>query len=195
MWDKRYSDESYAYGKKPNDFLYQNASSLPVGSTLCLGEGEGRNAVFLAGLGHEVTALDSSSVGLKKAEKLATEAGVTISTVHADLNDYVLEAGRWDTIVSIFCHLPAPLRRKVHAQVKAALRPGGMFILEAYTPEQLEYGTGGPPSKEMMMDRVSLKEELAGLDSIHLVETVREVHEGEFHNGTGTVVQLIAVRN
>ena len=70
-----------------------------------------------------------------------------------------------------------------------------MFILEAYTPEQLEYGTGGPPSKEMMMDWVSLKEELAGLDFIHLVETVREVHEDEFHNGTGTVVQLIAVRN
>ncbi len=192
MWDKRYSGESYAYGTEPNDFLRAQVGRLPAGKTLCLGEGEGRNGVFLAGLGHEITALDGSAAGLAKAQQLAAQRGVKIKTVHADLVNYELAANGWDVIVSIFCHLPAALRIKVHGQVAQSLRAGGVFILEAFTPRQLEFGTGGPPAAEMMMDLATLRHELAGLEFDVARETVRDIHEGAFHNGPSAVVQLVA---
>lgn len=191
MWDERYSSEQFAYGKEPNDFLREVVDRLPVGRTLCLAEGEGRNAVFLATRGHDVTAVDMSLVGLGKANRLAEERDVTIETVHADLADFSIIPEDWDVIVSIFAHLPPALRRKVHQEVVAGLRPGGIFLLEAYTPEQLRYGTGGPPVEEMMMTLRNLEQELDGLEWLHAKELVREVHEGEFHHGDGAVVQLI----
>lgn len=192
IWDQRYAGDEYAYGKEPNDFLRAEVARLPVGDTLCLGEGEGRNAVFLAGLGHRVTALDASKTGLEKAQMLAAQNDVEIETLHVDLAQYELEANRWDVIVAIFCHLPPDLRRKVHGQIAQALRPGGCFILEAYTPEQLTYRTGGPPNEAMMMDVASLREELAGLEFDIAQEVVRDIQEGTHHFGTGATVQLVA---
>jgi SAM-dependent methyltransferase len=192
MWDKRYSGETFAYGIEPNDFLRGHAEQLPVGDTLSLGEGEGRNAVFLAGLGHKVSALDASKVGLAKAQVFAAQQGVEIETIHADLATYELEVNRWDVIVSVFCHLPEGLRKKVHGQIAGVLRPGGCLILEAYTPRQLEYKTGGPQIAAMMMDIDTLKGELSGLEFEVAQEVVREIREGAFHNGTGATVQLIA---
>ncbi len=192
MWDKRYSGEEFAYGTEPNDFLREHAGQLPVGDTLSLGEGEGRNAVFLAGLGHKVSGLDGSKTGLDKAQVFAAQKGVKIETVHVDLSMYKFAENRWDVIVSIFCHLPPDLRRKVHGQIAAALRPGGCLILEAYTPKQLQYKTGGPPNAAMMMDINSLREELGGLEFELAQEVVRDIHEGRLHNGTGATVQLIA---
>lgn len=194
MWDKRYSAEGYVYGTEPNGFLVSKAELLPTGRTLCLGEGEGRNAVWLAEQGHAVTAVDSSGVGLKKARALATSRGVRITTVQADLAHYTIEPATWDGIVSIFCHLPAPLRARVHRGCVAGLRPGGIMLLEAYTPEQLGRGTGGPPTAALMMDARSLRLELAGLEILELAETEREIHEGAFHNGVGAVVHLVARR-
>jgi SAM-dependent methyltransferase len=196
MWDERYSGTEFVYGTEPNDFLAQAAKQLPKGGrVLCLAEGEGRNAVWLAKQGFQVTGIDASAVGLAKAERLAQEQGVTIETVHANLADADLGDAFWDGIVSIFCHLPPDLRRQVHRHVVRALKPGGVFLLEAYTPKQLEYGTGGPPSAEMMMDLVNLSEELSGLRIEHGVEVVRAVHEGQFHSGPGSVVQLIATKS
>lgn len=194
MWDQRYSSEEYAYGVLPNDFLVEKFDQLPFGKVLCLAEGEGRNAVWLAEQGLEVTAVDSSKVGLKKTRKLADERGVAITTLHADLADFEIGSNQWDSIVSIFCHLPMDTRKMVHQRCVEGLRSGGMMLLEAYTPDQLEYKTGGPPSTEMMMDSQILKEELTGLDFITMEEKVREINEGEFHKGDGAVVQLLAVK-
>lgn len=194
MWDKRYAVEDYVYGTEPNDFLREHTGQLAVGRTLCIGEGEGRNAVFLAGLGHRVTAVDASAVGLQKAQRLARQKGVTIETVHADLGDYSLQTEYWDNIIAIFCHLPSELRHQVHGQVGVALRPGGHFLLEAYTLLQLEYGTGGPSDPSMMMSLSSLRQELTGLDIRHGKELVRDIHEGQFHTGSGAVVQIMATR-
>lgn len=195
MWDERYDGDEYAYGTEPNDFLRVVAPRLPVGRTLCLGEGEGRNAVFLAGLGHEVTALDASAVGLEKTRRLAEAKGVTVRTVHADLADYGIEPEAWDVIVSIFCHLPPDLRRCVNEQVVVGLRRGGAFVLEAYTVRQLRLATGGPAAAEMMMSLADLREDLAGLRLDHAVELEREIHEGCFHSGTGAVVQVFAIKD
>ena len=192
MWNKRYSSKSYAYGTKANDFLVSMIDRLPTGKILCLAEGEGRNAVWLAEQGNEVTAVDASEIGLQKADKLAEDKGVEITTVHADLADYDIGTQQWDAIISIFCHLPPDLRQVVHRRCVKGLRDKGMLLLEAYIPLQLEYKTGGPPVAEMMMDMKSLSSELIGLEFLHLQECVREIHEGEFHNGTGAVVQVLA---
>ncbi len=194
MWNERYSSVSYAYGTKANDFLVAMADSLPTGKILCLAEGEGRNAVWLAEQGNEVTAVDASDVGLQKANRLAKETGVEITTVHADLADYDIGTQQWDAIISIFCHLPPEIRQEVHRRCVKGLRDNGVFLLEAYTPLQLEYKTGGPPVAEMMVDMRSLRSELNGLEFLHLQECVREIHEGEFHNGSGAVVQALAIK-
>jgi 2-polyprenyl-3-methyl-5-hydroxy-6-metoxy-1,4-benzoquinol methylase len=194
MWDQRYSDTEYAYGTEPNDFLVEAAHHLPKGNILCIGEGEGRNAVWLAQQGWQVTAMDSSSVGLEKAKQLAESRGVEIQTVHADLADYHFQEAAWDGMVSIFCHLPPALRKQVHSAIISSLRPGGVLLLEAYTPEQVQLGTGGPPTEAMMMNLETLYTELDGLNFNHALELERLVHEGQFHTGLGSVVQLVAVR-
>lgn len=194
MWNQRYSSKTYAYGTEPNDYLVEMFPQLPGGKVLCLGEGEGRNAVWLAQQGREVTAVDASDVGLGKARQLARERGVEIAIVHADLAAYEIEPQQWDVIVSIFCHLPPQIRRGLHGRCVKGLRPGGAMLLEAYTPTQLEYKTGGPPTAEMMMDANSLRAELVGLGFLHLRECVRDIREGVFHDGPGAVVQVLGVK-
>jgi SAM-dependent methyltransferase len=195
MWDERYRGENYFYGTGPNDFLARHYGEIPAGEVLCLAEGEGRNAVFLAEQGYQVTAVDASAVGLQKATRLAAQRGVSITTVHADLADFDPGTARWSGIVSIFCHLPAPLRQEVHGRLADALGAGGVLLLEAYTPAQLQFGTGGPPVADMMMDREILRSEIPGLSFRHLQELEREVIEGEGHTGHAAVVQAIAVKD
>ncbi|MCU7852753.1 MAG: methyltransferase domain-containing protein [Candidatus Thiodiazotropha sp. (ex Monitilora ramsayi)] len=192
MWDQRYSSESYAYGTEANDFLVSTANMLPSGKALCLAEGEGRNAVWLAQQGLDVTAVDASEVGLRKARNLAAKRGVSITTLQADLMDFEIAKNHWDSIISIFCHLPPTIRREVHKRCVDGLRPGGIMLLEAYTPKQLEYNTGGPQVTDMMMNQQVLTDDFEDLELLYLSETVREIHEGEYHNGKGAVVQLLA---
>ncbi len=194
MWDERYAQEGYLYGTEPNGFLKENFQLIPRGKVLFLAEGEGRNAVFLSKQGYEVSAMDSSSVAMKKARKLAAENTVSITTHVADLNDFDLGKEQWDGIVSIFCHLPPPLRQAVHAKIVNALKKGGVFLAEAYTPEQLKFKTGGPPVKELLVDLSMLRKELKGLRFIHALETERIIHEGKHHFGKGAVVQVVAVK-
>lgn len=192
MWDEKYSGEDYVYGTSPNDFLFSMTKNLKKGRVLCLAEGEGRNAVHLAKEGFSVTAVDSSKVGLAKATKLARKNGVEIETILVDLADFTIEENSWDSIISIFCHLPPDLRKKIHRGVVSGLRTGGTFLLEAYTPKQLELGTGGPPSADFLMDLAPLKDELSGLSITHGVEVIRNVVEGKNHTGMGSVVQILA---
>lgn len=193
-WDERYSREGWTFGTEPNDFLRQEANRIPQGQVLCLGEGEGRNSVFLAELGYEVVGVDRSQVGLDKAQALAQDRGVFVETVVSDIEDFDLKEGEWDGIVSIFFHLPAELRRRVHRSAVKGLSPGGILILEAYTLKQLEFGTGGPPDPEKLMSLDLLFEELDGLEFLVAREIERDIHEGESHRGRGSVVQIVAAR-
>jgi SAM-dependent methyltransferase len=194
MWDERYSAEEYAYGTTPNEFLVEKISCIPKGKVLSLAEGEGRNAVFLAKQGYAVTAVDASVVGLNKARKLAEENDVVVEFIHADLADYDLGENKWDGIVSIFCPLPSSLRKELYKKVIAGLKQNGVFLLEAYTPDQLKHGTGGGKSVDVMQSKESLRLELAGLKFKHLTELEREVIEGVYHTGIGSVVQAIATK-
>jgi len=193
MWDKEYDIDEYVYGKLPNDFLKAHYKVIPKGNVLLLAEGEGRNAVFLAKLGYKVTAVDLSSVGLKKAEKLAEQNNVTINTIVADLAEFDLGKNKWDGIISIYCHLPEPLRQSLYKRVEVALKPSGVFLLEGYRPKQLEYKTGGPPVAAMMISKETLLTELSNLTFSHLEELDREVHEGINHHGLGAVTQAIGM--
>lgn len=192
MWDERYSVEHYVYGTNPNTFLEENVSFIPKGRVLSLAEGEGRNAVFLAKNGYDVTAIDASSVGIEKAKKLAHENKVTINFIHADLNEYLIGENQWDGIVSIFCPLPSALRKKLHRKVVAGLKKNGVLLLEAYTPKQLKHGTGGGSCADTMMSKESLSLELADLTFILLNELEREIIEGVYHTGMSAVVEVIA---
>jgi SAM-dependent methyltransferase len=191
-WDARYSEPGFAYGTEPNDFLVHVADRIPRGPVLCIGEGEGRNAVFLASRGFEVTALDSSRVGLAKAEALARERGVTITTLAADVTSLPIPPETWSGIVSLWLHLPAGVRVPLHRACVAGLSPGGVFVLEAYTPRQLEFRTGGPETLERMATLEALRAELSGLVFEIGRELVREVREGRYHDGLGAVVQVLA---
>lgn len=194
-WDERYAGEGFAYGVEPNTFLRTQAEAIPQrGTVLCMADGEGRNGVFLAEQGHAVTSVDLSEVGLKKAEALAAERGVGLTTCHADLERYVFGSASWDAVVSIYCHLPDTMRRDVHRRVVESLRPGGVLILEAYTPRQIGRETGGPQVAELLFEPDDLREDFAGLEILGLEELVRPVHEGRYHTGDGAVVQLLAAR-
>ncbi|MEX0894027.1 MAG: methyltransferase domain-containing protein [Gemmatimonadota bacterium] len=194
-WDERYAQSGYAYGTAPNDFLVEAAPAIPAGPVLSLAEGEGRNAVFLAARGYTVTAVDASPIGLSKAARLAAERGVRIETRLADLEaNFDLGTARWAGVVSIWCHLPRRAREQLHAQMARALLPGGVFILEAYTPRQLRYGTGGPSSAALLPALDDLRQELKDLELEIAREVVRQVQEGRMHHGESAVVQLLGRR-
>ncbi len=196
FWNERFSAEEYVYGTEPNDFLREVGRRIPEGGrVLCLCEGEGRNAVWLAQQGYRVTGVDASREGLRKAERLAAERGVQVEWLLADISGWPIGTEQWDGIVSIFAHLPPELRRRVHRDVVTGLRPGGALVLEAYTPEQLRFGTGGPPEEELMMTLAALREEFAGLRFEIGREVEREIHEGSGHDGPSATVQVLAFKD
>lgn len=192
QWDQRYSVAEYVYGTQANDFLTFVWPRLPAGRVLCLAEGEGRNAVFLAEQGFEVVAVDSSAVGLAKLQRLAQQRAVKVETICADLADFVIAREAWSAVIAIFAHLPRAVRAPLHRRVVEGLQRGGMFVLEAYTPAQLQYKTGGPTTIELLMDLPTLLEELRGLDFHIAREIEREVQEGLLHRGRSAVVQILA---
>lgn len=192
-WQSRYGGPDYFYGTEPNDFLAASVAAIPAGgAVLCLGEGEGRNAVFLAARGHLVTALDQSSAGLAKAQRLAAERAVRLEVVEASLGDYVFSPHAWQAVVSIWCHLPTALREVVHRDVVTALAPGGVLVLESYTPAQISHGTGGPRDLDLLPTLDVLRTELQGLIFEHALECERVVIEGAGHRGLSAVVQVVA---
>lgn len=200
MWDERYGADEFAYGKEPNDFLRAQVDRLPEGDVLLLAEGEGRNAVFVAEhrrnleIHGRVVAVDLSEKGTEKTLKLAAERGVEVEAITADLAEYTIGEGCWAAIVSIWGHMPPPIRKQVHAAAVKGICSGGVFLLEAYRPEQLEFRTGGPPVEAMMMTRAGLEQELAGLNFEILEDVERHVSEGAHHDGVSATVQVLGVK-
>ena len=190
-WDERFSFPEYMYGTVPNDFLKSVAEKIPHGRVLCLAEGEGRNAVYLAKQGYAVTAVDFAAAGLDKIKKLATANNVQVKTILSDLKDFHIRKNYWQGIISIFCHLPPELRKSVHQDCVAGLKSGGIFILEAYRPEQLVYKTGGPPVPELLMRLDEVCTELTGLNLEIAGNTDREIHEGQLHHGQSATIQIL----
>jgi len=192
-WDERFQRSDYVYGLKPNDFLVESAHHFPAGGkVLSLGEGEGRNAVYLAEQGFDVTALDGSAVGLEKLSRLTTERGVTVHPWLEDVTRADLGQERWDGIYNIFCHLPSEARAKLYGRVREALKPGGVFVTEQFCPAQLQYTSGGPKDVDMLPTIHELKEAFSGWDLLVDDGLLIHLDEGSHHQGPAMVARLVA---
>ncbi|MFM2486862.1 class I SAM-dependent methyltransferase [Celerinatantimonas yamalensis] len=196
MWNERFAQEQYAYGLEPNVFLVEQIQqlALPTRRVLMLGEGEGRNGVYLAQQGYTVDAVDGSQMGQKKALQLAKARQVSLNYTVADLAHYQIQ-GEYSLMVMIFCHLPPVIRQQLHQQMCKHLAPGGVILYLAYSPEQLQCGTGGPKQLDMLVSLNELQQDFAQLKPIVCQQRQREIHEGLYHNGMADVVELVASRS
>ena len=196
QWEERYAYEGYLFGTKPNAFLEREAHRLAPGSdVLCIADGEGRNSTFLAGLGHRVHAVDASERGLAKARALAAERGVEVRFEHADLEEWDWPVAAYDAVVGIFFQFTDPAgRARMFGQMEAALRPGGILLIEGYGPRQLEYGTGGPKALDHLYTVAELAGAFPALTVEHLAEYDAVLDEGPRHQGMSALVDLVAVR-
>lgn len=195
-WDERYDHERYFYGEEPNAFLAARLPSLPVGTLLCLAEGEGRNAVFAASKGHRVLAVDSSAVGRRKALDLAARRGVSLDYRWADVlaDDWSVDpwTGRpWDAVVLCFAHLDPAGAAAMHARVAQCLRPGGALLLNSFSKAQLGRTSGGPPRLDWLHDLAELRGQFPGLAWEHAVEVEVELAEGPGHRGPAMVIEMV----
>lgn len=195
FWDSRYAEPGHAYGTVPNAFLVSQKDFLKPGAkVLAVADGEGRNGVWLAEQGLKVLSVDASAVGLRKARALAAERGVTLDTEQVDLTTWNWPRGAFDAVVAIFIHFPPDSRTRMHRAMLEALTPGGVLILEAFTPEQLNYNSGGPPVREMLYTADMLREDLSGGELLMIEETLTDLAEGQYHRGRAAVVRLVARR-
>lgn len=193
-WNERFSAPEYRFGKAPNRFLESQKHRLLKGQhALAVADGEGRNGVWLARQGLQVTSVDISPVGQAKARALAKEAGVSLEVVEADLATWAWPAAAYDVVAGIFMQFaPPPVRAKLFAGMKRALKPGGLLILEGYRPKQLEYGTGGPPVADNMYTRELLESAFGDMDILHLAEYDAVIEEGTGHKGMSALIDLVA---
>ena len=199
MWDERYGGEHYAYGLEPNRFLAAQAHRLKAGMrALVPGDGEGRNGVWLASLGLEVDTLDLSAHGVAKAKRLAAARGVKLNAVHADALAWEWPERIYDLVALIFLHLREPHRKAVHAQAIRALRPGGLIVLEAFRPEQIERhaaGTrGGPRDAALLYPLDAIRSDFVQEEILMLEAGEEEMSEGPLHAGKSAVVRALVRR-
>lgn len=196
FWNSRYDEEGFAYGASANIFLSSFIDTFNSGDkVLVIGDGEGRNGVWLAEQGCSVVSVDSSKVGVEKAQKLAADKDVEIEAVCADLNEWAWPESAFDYVVIIYVHFPPNVRALLHRKVVAALKPGGQLIMESFTPEQLNYTSGGPPVLEMLYTAEMMQADFKLLEIQQLEECIAELNEGKYHCGEGAVVRLVAKKS
>lgn len=193
-WDRRYNRPDYLFGTDPAAFVRRTAPLIPPASRiLAVADGEGRNSVHLAALGHDVLAMDGSPVALAKARRLAADRNVAVRFQEADLLTWDWEAEQFDAILAVFIQFLGPAdRSRVFAGFRSALRPGGLLLLHGYAPRQVDYGTGGPPHRENMYTLPLLAESFAGFDVLEARDHDAEISEGEGHCGLSGLVDFVA---
>lgn len=195
FWNGKFSRDGYLYGKNPNVFVEKCYLNFKKSQrVLCLGEGEGRNAVFLASKGYEVAALDASDVALKKLETFAQEKNVTVHTRCIDLNEWT-PTKKYGAIVFSFLHLTSPEKKMLFSKIESALKGKGFLIAEVFSKNQLNYNSGGPKDEELLYSVDDFKDAFPH-SIIHKLEEVEvELDEGNGHQGRASVIRLIAQRS
>jgi SAM-dependent methyltransferase len=193
-WNARYASEDYLFGTAPNRFLAAQASLLPPGGrALCIADGEGRNGVWLAQQGLTVTSVEFAAAAIAKAHRLAAQRGVAVDIVQADLATWDWGAPRFDVVAGIFFQFLVPaLRASIFRRMQEVLLPGGLLLIEGYTPAQLAHGTGGPSQVENLYTEALLRESFAAMEILHLAEYEAELAEGTDHVGVSAVIDLVA---
>lgn len=194
FWDDRYCATEYAYGETPNEFLKQELPKLKPGKVLFPAEGEGRNAVFAARSGWEVTAFDPSMEGRKKALFLADKHNIKINYLLADYNTASFEKEYFDCICLTYAHMPATIREQVHNKLATFLKPGGRIILEGFSKDQINRNSGGPKSIDMLFDKKELENDFRNFSTIDLKETEVILNEGPCHQGIASIIRLTGIK-
>ena len=194
MWNERFSKAGYLFGTEPAQFLLEHQGYLTAGAkTLAVADGEGRNSVYMAGLGLDVVAMDGSYIAIEKARALAMARGVTVEFNEADIAHWDWTEDQYDLVVAVFIQFVGPaMRDEIFAGMKRTLKPGGVIMLHGYTPEQIELGTGGPPHAENMYTVEILEEAFADFEILELNAYERHVDEGKGHSGTSALIDLVA---
>ncbi len=195
-WTARFDRDDYLFGEAPNAFLARETHRFAPGTTaLVVADGEGRNSVHLARAGVRVTAFDFAANGVAKARRLAARHGVDVDYRVADIHGWPWHERTYDAVVAIFIQFLTPEEREpVFAGMRAAVRPGGLFVLEGYRPEQVDYGTGGPGRREHMYTEAWLRAGFADWDLLHLAAYDAELAEGSGHAGRSALIDLVARR-
>jgi cyclopropane fatty-acyl-phospholipid synthase-like methyltransferase len=195
FWDAKYVGDGFFYGTAPNAWLASRADLLRPGMrALSIADGEGRNSVWLAEKGLDVTAVDASTNAVAKARYLAGERGVELKHIQADLRQWHWPEADFDVAVAIFAHFHADDRPVIHRRLLEALVPGGIVLLEAYSPYQHLYRSGGPPDLDMLYTAFRLQEDFRDSEILELRELTTELAEGQGHRGRSAVVRLVARR-
>ncbi len=191
-WETRYAKPEYEFGKTPNEFLASCKPLLPAsGRALAVADGEGRNGVWLAEQGLAVVSIDFSPAAQNKAQALAAERQVAVELVRADVHTWNYPDAAFDVVAEIFTQFSAPADRALKwAGMRRALKPGGLLIVQGYTPKQLAYGTGGPKQLDHLYTRAMLEQAFGDFRDLRIVEEERELHEGSSHSGMSAVIGL-----
>ncbi|HQT42957.1 MAG TPA: class I SAM-dependent methyltransferase [Halothiobacillus sp.] len=195
FWNQKYAGDDYFYGDAPNDFLRSQVFRLRPGArVLVVGDGEGRNGVWLASQGFDVTTVDFSEVGCEKSRALALQKNVSLTTHCADLLTWDWPVATFDAVVSVFLHFMPADRRMIHAKMQAALVPGGWLIIELFHPNQLAYTSGGPKNREMLNTSAELAGDFDALDWWLIAEGETRLEEGPGHAGMGFVSHAVGLK-
>jgi len=192
-WETRFRAPDYIFGKEPNAFLEAQANRLRAGGTaLSVADGEGRNGVWLAEQGLDVLTIDYSPVALAKARALAAERGVRLRTEVTDVFSWRWPTNAFDVIAAIFIFAAPAQRDAFFANLKGALKPGGLLLMQGYRPEQLKYRTGGPPDAERLLTRAILEHGFGDMSEIDIREHDSAISEGTAHVGMSALIDLVA---
>jgi hypothetical protein len=195
-WDERYREEAFAYGKGPNLFFKKWLDGRTPGSILMPADGEGRNGVYAARCGWKVTSFDQSAEGRLKALQLAAEERVAIDYIVGDLAHLQFDAGSFDAIGLVFAHFDADKKPAFHRKLDGFLRRGGVVILEAFSKSHLAYiardpNVGGPKDLGMLYSAEEILADFPGYEIVVLAEEEAVLSEGNYHNGTGSVLRFV----
>jgi SAM-dependent methyltransferase len=194
FWNERYASTEYAYGIEPNIFYRDNLKSIPPGKILFPAEGEGRNAVYAAKLGWDVTAFDVSTEGKKKAEMLAESVNVNIGYIISDFDNVSFPLNHFDCIVLVFAHMNPVKRQEYHRKLISFLKPGGILILEGFSKKQINNSSGGPRDINMLFSADELQSDFGLLSEIKISETDYILNEGPFHQGIASVIRANGIK-
>lgn len=196
-WNRRFAQHDFLFGTEPNAWLRQHAGLwLPGQRVLCVADGEGRNSVWLARQGMRVDAFDIAEVGVAKARRLAASQAVTVNYTVADCDAFPWPTAAYDGVAAIFIQFADPaLRARLFAHMVASLKPGGVLVLQGYTPRQLEYRTGGPPLASHLYTEALLRSAFADMELLTLSEYEADLAEGAGHHGRSALIGLVARRH
>ena len=195
FWNERFDKEEFIFGKEPNEYLVEQTKKYlkPGQKVLCIADGEGRNGVWLAKQGMQVVGFDASDIALAKAKQFAKENQVEVEYTFSDTDSFAWQSNTYDAVIAIFIQFADPaMRERIFQKAHETLKQGGIFILQGYTPKQLEYKTGGPSLIEHLYTEQMIRDLAKDFEILELSVYEKELSEGARHTGMSALLGLTA---